>query len=166
MYSHWFTKSQWSMMPAKHYATLAAAFPGCFETPWKDLKKTHDAAQAEYRKEVDIKRSYFDNAHDIMRDTWTFKRVCGEERHGHATPKPVDMMVRVMRSSLPPGGICAEPFGGSGSTLIGAEKSGRVCYTMELTPNYVDVIVKRWEKATGKTAYHEDGRTFQEIANA
>ena len=76
----------------------------------------------------------------------------GEERHGHATPKPVAMMERVMKSSLPSGGLCVEPFGGSGSTLIGAEKAGRVCYTMELTPAYVDVIVKRWQQFTGKKA--------------
>ena len=79
----------------------------------------------------------------------------GEERHGHATPKPVAMMERVMKSSLPSGGLCVEPFGGSGSTLIGAEKAGRVCYTMELTPAYVDVIVKRWEQFTGNKAMLE-----------
>jgi DNA modification methylase len=83
---------------------------------------------------------------------WEFSRVTGEERHGHATPKPVAMMERVMKSSLPSGGLCVEPFGGSGSTLIGAEKAGRVCYAMELNPVYVDVIVKRWEDFTGNTA--------------
>ncbi len=46
-------------------------------------------------------RPYFDNAHSVMRDTWTFGRATGSDRHGHATPKPVDMMERVMLSSLP-----------------------------------------------------------------
>jgi DNA modification methylase len=87
-----------------------------------------------------------------MTDVWEFSRVTGEERHGHATPKPVAMMERVMLSSLPKGGLCVEPFGGSGSTLMGAERTGRVCYAMELTPAYVDVIVKRWQQFTGKTA--------------
>jgi DNA modification methylase len=62
------------------------------------------------------------------------------------------MMQRVMLSSLPKGGLCVEPFGGSGSTLMGAECAGRACYAMELTPAYVDVIVKRWQQFTGKTA--------------
>jgi len=97
-------------------------------------------------------RSYFNNAHDAMRDVWEFSRVIGDERHGHATPKPVDMMERVMLSSLPEGGLCAEPFGGSGSTLIGAETTGRVCYTMELQAKSCDVIVRRWQQFTGKRA--------------
>lgn len=74
-------------------------------------------------------------------------------------------MQRVMLSSLKKGGLCYEPFGGSGSTLIGAEKTGRRCYTIELQPQYVDVIVRRWESFTGKHAVLEnDGRTFGEIA--
>ena len=76
------------------------------------------------------------------------------------------MMERVMKSSLPKGGLCLEPFGGSGSTLIGAEKTGRVCYSMELQPKYVDVIVKRWQDFTGKIAVHaETGKPFAEVHN-
>ena len=91
----------------------------------------------------------------------------GDERHSHATPKPVAMMERVMKSSLPPKGLCLEPFGGSGSTLMGAEKSGRRCYTMELQPFYVDVIVNRWQDFTGKKAVHvESGMTYEEMRGA
>ena len=70
------------------------------------------------------------------------------------------MMERVMRSSLPKDGICVEPFGGSGSTLMGAEKTSRICYTMELQPKYCDVIIKRWQDYTGKEAVHKDGTKF------
>jgi DNA modification methylase len=78
----------------------------------------------------------------------------------------VAMMERVMKSSLPKGGLCVEPFGGSGSTLMGAEKTGRICYTMELQPVYVDVIIKRWEDFTGKIATHaETGQPFAEVNN-
>jgi DNA modification methylase len=74
------------------------------------------------------------------------------------------MMERVIKSSLPPGGLVVEPFGGSGATLIGAEKTGRACYTMEMQPRYVDVIVRRWQEFTGKQAALEsDGRTFAEV---
>ena len=64
-------------------------------------------------------------------------------------------------TSTPKGGLCVEPFGGSGSTLMGAERTSRVCYAMELTPAYVDVIVKRWQQFTGKTAKLEgSGKPF------
>ena len=114
--------------------------------------------------EIQGARSHFDNAHEPMRDVWEFSRVTGDERHGHATPKPVAMMERVMKSSLRPGGLVVEPFGGSGATLIGAEKTGRVCYTMEMQGQYVDVIVRRWQDFTGKQATHEaTGATFAEV---
>jgi hypothetical protein len=161
MYSHWFTRSQYQLVPEKHYQALQAAYPGLFLRPWIELK-----AEWSQVKEGEA-RSYFDNAHDVMRDVWEFSRVTGNERHGHATPKPVQMMERIMRSSLAPDGLCVEPFGGSGATLIGAERSGRVCYTMELQPKYVDVIVKRWQDFTGKDAIHSvTGETFNSMASS
>jgi DNA modification methylase len=171
MYSHWFTRSQFTLIPEKHYEALAAAYPGAFARPWADVKAEWDRVKNAGRRFINDRhadvRSYFDNAHDTMRDVWEFPRVTGEERHGHATPKPVEMMERVMRSSLPEGGLCVEPFGGSGSTLIGAEKAGRVCHAMELQPGYVDVIVRRWQAFTGRTAVLEkDGRSFAEVQAA
>jgi len=132
------------------------------------LKREYD----DLKREFYGTRAYFDNAHDEMRDVWKVNRVHGNDRHGHATPKPVEMMERVMKSSLPKDGLCIEPFGGSGSTLIGAEKTNRKCYTMELQGQYVDVIVKRWQEYTGKQATHADtGAEFnsmqtKEIHNA
>jgi len=152
MYSHWFTRSQFTLIPEKHYATLQANYVGRFIRPWRQLKAEWDKVKGGPTSKIQGARSYFDNAHDVMRDVWEFGRVTGEERHGHATPKPVAMMQRVMLSSLPKGGLCVEPFGGSGGTLMGAECAGRACYAMELTPAYVDVIVKRWQQFTGKTA--------------
>lgn len=168
MYSHWFTKSQWSFISEKHYLSLQVEFPGYFQNEYKVLRQTYDEIKGGYRNHINGiqggMRAYFDNAHDIMRDVWEFSRVVGEERHGHATPKPVAMMERVMNSSLPVGGLCCEPFGGSGSTLMGAERSGRRCFTMEMQGKYVDVIVKRWQAYTGKMATLEgDGRSFNEI---
>lgn len=168
MYSHWFTKSQWSLIPEKHYQALAAEFVGYFEKPYKELRAKYDEIKAGFRNHVnDIQggmRSYFNNTHDAMTDVWDFSRVVGEERHGHATPKPVAMMERVMLTSLQRDEILAEPFGGSGSTLMGAETTGRICYTMEMQPVYVDVIVKRWQNFTGKQAVLEnDGRSFSEM---
>jgi len=169
MYSHWFTRAQFTLIPEVHYLKLQSEYPKGFPRKWKDLKSEWDTVRGNGRDVINGKlegmRSYFDNAHDSMRDVWEFSRVIGEERHGHATPKPVAMMERVMRSSLIDGGLCLEPFGGSGSTLIGAEKTGRVCYSMEMQGVYVDVIVKRWQKWTGKKAILEStGQTFDELS--
>lgn len=168
MFSHWFSRSQFSLIPLKHYESLAAACPGYFLRPWDDLQAEWARVRGDGRGvingKLDAMRSYFDNAHDSMRDVWEFSRVTGEERHGHATPKPVAMMERVMRSSLPPGGLCLEPFGGSGSTLIGAHVSGRRCFSMEMQPQYVDVCIRRWQKLTGNAATLAGGRSFDKIA--
>ena len=151
MYSHWFTESQFQLIGEKHYRKLQES-TDAFTKPWVDLKTEWDSARGVLNKENHEGRSYFNNAHDVMRDTWEFSRVHGDERHGHATPKPVDMMERVMKSSCPYGKIVVEPFIGSGPTLIGAEKTGRKCYGMELDPRYCDVVVKRWEAFTGQKA--------------
>lgn len=71
---------------------------------------------------------------------------------GHSTQKPVECMRRPMANNSNPGDAVYEPFAGSGTTIIAAEELGRVCYAMELSPAYVDVIVARWEAFTGKKA--------------
>ena len=76
----------------------------------------------------------------------------GEERTGHGTQKPLECMLRPILNNSKEGESVYDPFGGSGTTLIACEKSKRNCYMMELSPAYVDVIVKRWEKETGKEA--------------
>ena len=64
-----------------------------------------------------------------------------------------------------PGEIALEPFSGSGSQIIAAEQTRRRCFALELSPAFVDVAVRRWEKATGKYAALEgEGRTFAEVA--
>ena len=66
--------------------------------------------------------------------------------------KPVDLITKAINNSSLKDNIVLDPFLGSGSTLIAAEKTNRKCYGMELDPNYCDVIVKRWEEFTGKKA--------------
>ena len=66
--------------------------------------------------------------------------------------KPVELVERAVRNSSKTRDLVLDPFGGSGSTLIACEKSGRRARLIELDPKYVDVIVKRWEEFTGKKA--------------
>ena len=73
-----------------------------------------------------------------------------EEQTGHGTQKPLECMLRPIINNSKKGQSVYDPFGGSGTTLIACEKSDRNCYMMELSPAYVDIIINRWEKETGK----------------
>jgi DNA modification methylase len=86
----------------------------------------------------------------------------GEERPDHATPKPLEICLRPLEYHTRVGEIALEPFSGSGTQIIAAEKLRRRCYALELAPGFVDVALKRWMKATGKQALL-DGKTFDEV---
>jgi DNA modification methylase len=84
---------------------------------------------------------------------------------GHSTQKPVECMRRPIENNSSPGQAVYEPFGGSGTTIIAAEMTGRTCHAIELSPAYIDVAVKRWQAFAGKQATLDgDGRTFDDIA--
>lgn len=70
----------------------------------------------------------------------------------HPTMKPVELVEYCIKQSSLRGDLVADPFGGSGTTLIACERTGRRCFTIELAPRYCDVIVQRWEKLTGRKA--------------
>ncbi len=83
----------------------------------------------------------------------------------HPTMKPVALFEYQMLNNTKGGDKVLDSFGGSGTTMIAAEKNGRHACLMELDPRYCDVIVRRWQQFTGKQATLEgDGRTFDEIA--
>lgn len=82
-------------------------------------------------------------------DLWHVKKVSPQAMI-HLTEKPVELAVRAIQYSSLPGQNVLDLFGGSGSTLIGCEQTGRKAFLMELDPPYCDVIVKRWEKFTGR----------------
>jgi DNA modification methylase len=73
----------------------------------------------------------------------------------HPTQKPTALAERAIQNSSKPGDLVLDLFGGSGSTLIAAEQTGRTAYLMEISPAYCDVIVRRWEAFTGNTATRE-----------
>ncbi|HMS59583.1 MAG TPA: DNA methyltransferase [Tepidiformaceae bacterium] len=76
----------------------------------------------------------------------------GEQDGIHPTQKPVELFRRPLKFHTKPGELCFEPFLGSGTCLIAAEELGRRCYGIDQAPEYVDVVVKRWEQFTGNTA--------------
>jgi DNA modification methylase len=74
------------------------------------------------------------------------------EKRVHPTQKPIRMLSEILQDFTNKGDIILDVFGGSGSTLIACEQTGRTCYMAELSPEYVDVIIQRWETLTGKKA--------------
>lgn len=83
------------------------------------------------------------------RDIWEFDR---DPPKDHPTQKPVELVEFAVQKTSDHGSNVLDLFGGSGSTLIACEKTGRTCFMMELDPHYVDVIITRWEQFTGKKA--------------
>jgi len=85
----------------------------------------------------------------------------------HGTQKPVECMRRPMLNNSSTGQAVYEPFMGSGTTLIAAETSARICLGLELDPAYVDVAVTRWQQLTGETATLDgEGASFDAVARA
>ena len=122
-----------------------------FGVEYEEIKKEYEEIKKEFYKN----RAYFDNTHDNMNNVWHFSKTSGEEREtagGHATPKPIALCSRAIKSSSREGETVLDIFGGSGSALIACEQLNRKAYLMELEPKWCDVIIKRWENLTGKKA--------------
>lgn len=93
-------------------------------------------------------------------DLWSVKK---DTNYVHPTQKPVELSVRAFGNHVKLINVL-DLFGGSGSTLIGAEQTGRVAHLMELDPKYCDVIIKRWQDFTGQQATHEEtGHAYEEL---
>jgi DNA modification methylase len=94
---------------------------------------------------------------DRTQDTvWEIPRPKRNEEH--PTMKPVELVTRAIQNSSARGAIVLDIFGGSGTTLIACESTGRAARVVELDPRYCDVIVARWEKMTGQKAYLSDAK--------
>jgi DNA modification methylase len=96
-------------------------------------------------------------------DVWFFDKPVRNDLH--PTMKPVALVERAIRNSSKSRDIVLDPFGGSGSTLIACEKTGRQARLIELDPKYMDTIILRWQEFTAGTAILEgDGRSYDKIA--
>jgi DNA modification methylase len=84
----------------------------------------------------------------------------------HPTPKPVRLIADAILDVTARRDLIVDPFLGSGSTLIAAERTGRICRGIEIDPLYVDLTIRRWQRLTGENARREDGATFDALADA
>jgi DNA modification methylase len=157
-------------MSSSELDTLQSAFRtagGKWSTFVIWAKNTFTLGRADYQRQYepilygwkDGSQHYWCGARD-QGDVWQIKKP--HKNDLHPTMKPVELMERVVRNSSKTRDIVLDPFGGSGTTLIACEKSGRRARLMELDPKYVDVIVKRWQEFTGKQAtLKSTGEHFQ-----
>ncbi len=106
-------------------------------------------------------------ASDVWFADWEGKaRIVGNE---HPTQKPLEIFARPMRKHTKAGDVVFEPFSGSGSQLVAAERLGRRCYAIEMQPVFVDVAIRRWQAETGREAVlacADGDRTWAQVAAA
>ena len=160
-------------MSSSELDTLQAAFRaagGRWSTFIIWAKNTFTLGRADYQRQYEPilygwregNDHYWCGARD-QGDVWFFNKPAKNDLH--PTMKPVELVERAVRNSSKSRDIVLDPFGGSGSTLIACEKSGRRARLIELDPKYVDVIVRRWQEYTGNEAMLEgSGQSFEETA--
>jgi DNA modification methylase len=148
---HWTSKSQFNMPTKEVYNKMKAEADrlrsqtgnDAFKKEYEELKKEYE----ELKKEYYSTRAYFNNIHDNFNNVWKFDRhLRNGTEGGHATPKPIPLCERAIKSSCPDNGLVLDFFLGSGSTMVASHQLKSKCYGMELDPKYCDVIVKRMIK--------------------
>jgi DNA modification methylase len=158
MAGHWFTQSQFMPISVQHYRALQEAAAGraftrdydeLFAEMFPGVRAGGNGHRRDLAAQLRERRTFFDNTHDIMTDVWAFPRVTGDERQGHATPKPVAMVERAFKSSGAPGDLIGVPFGGSGPEYIAAYRLNRRIAGIEREPRWVDAICRRFQRFTG-----------------
>ena len=118
----------------------------------------------ELKKEYYSTRAYFDNTHDNMNNVWHFKRTSSDERQAtgnHATPKPIELCERVIKSSCAKNGLVIDFFLGSGSTMVAAHQINRRCFGLELSPKYCQVIIDRMHKLDQNLEIKINGEVYE-----
>jgi DNA modification methylase len=88
-----------------------------------------------------------------------------DDLKAHPTVKPVALVAEAMKDVTRRGDVVLDTFGGSGTTLLAAERVGRKAYVLELEPRFVDVAIRRWQAFTKRDVIHEEtGLSFEDIA--
>lgn len=155
MCGHWFTNHQWAFIDKKNYKRI---FDYCKKNKIPAFEKEYDELENEYKRKIIFSHclSKEDFSSWGMYGVWEFNTV-HERLGGHAAAFPIELPSRFIKMHTYRDDLVLDPFGGTGTTLIAAEELGRNCAIMEREPKYVDVIVDRWEKLTGKRAVKIDG---------
>lgn len=135
-------------------------------------KNTFALGRADYHQQFEAmlygwhqgSQHYWCGARD-QGNVWHFDKPARNDLH--PTMKPVALVERAIRNSSKPRDTVLDPFGGSGTTMIASERTGRRAALLEIDPCYADVIVRRWQEATGEAAVLDgEDRTYADIAAA
>jgi DNA modification methylase len=127
---------------------------------WQDYRAQHEPILYGWKEG---KGSHFNTGDRTKTSIWKIGRDA-QSSYVHPTQKPVCLPEEAIMNSSKGSDCVVDLFGGSGSTLIACEKTGRINRSMELDPKYVDVIIKRWQDFTGKIAVHaETNQPFAEV---
>lgn len=158
--SHYFTRSQFQIPTEEHYNKIQEAANGkAFTKKFQEFKKKANTILNEMKES----RAYFNNVHDNMNNVWHFNRHIKDGTEGnHATPKPIDLCNRVIKSSCPDNGLVLDVFLGSGSTMVAAHQLKRKCYGMELDPKYCQVIIDRMLKLDSSLIVEVNGKKYEQ----
>jgi DNA modification methylase len=141
-----------------HWSTFIIWAKNTFTMGRSDYQRQYEPILYGWKQGTD---HYWCGARD-QGDIWFVKKPVRNDLH--PTCKPVELIERALRNSSKTRDTVLDSFGGSGSTLIACEKTGRQARLIELEPKYCDVIVQRWQEHTGrKAALETDGRTFREV---
>jgi DNA modification methylase len=108
-------------------------------------------------------RKHLGKTNETNFNFWEVSNINSQDRNNHRACFPVALPQKGIELGSENGQIIFEPFGGSGSTLIACEKTNRKCFMMELDTHYIDVIIARWQKFSGKKAVREDGVLWDDI---
>ena len=166
---HWTCKSQWNMPTIEVYICFQKWCidnnVDAFKKEYEELKKEYEELKKEYeelKKEYYSTRAYFNNVHDNFNNVWKFDRHLRQgDEGGHATPKPIPLCERAIKSSCPDNGLVMDVFLGSGSTMVAAHQLKRKCYGMELDPKYCQVIVDRMLKLDPTLEIKRNGQPYK-----
>lgn len=134
-------------------------------------KNTFTLGRADYQRQYEPILYGWKNGHEHFwcgardqSDVWFVNKPVKNDLH--PTMKPVELVERALHNSSKTKDIVLDAFGGSGSTMIACEKTGRRARLIEIEPKYSDVIVKRWQEFTGKKAIHAvTGKEFNSISS-
>jgi len=168
MAGHYFGDSQWALPTREAWDKMRPLFAarGVEIGPFDAQRSEFDAQRSEFdaqrsefdaqRSEFDAQRSEFDaSVVDNFTDVWDLQPPSGDDRFDHPTPKPLALISKLVSAHSRNRDVVADPFAGTGPTIIAAEQLGRRCYAIEIAPAFCDVIVARWEKLTGRKAVRE-----------
>jgi DNA modification methylase len=161
MIGHWVSKSQWEFISDDRIEQVCNLF-SIDKKEFEKIKNEFEKIKNEFEKiknEYYSTRAYFNNVHDNFNNVWKFDRHIRQgDEGGHATPKPIPLCERVIKSSCPENGLVLDFFLGSGSTMVAAHQLKRKCYGMELEPKYCQVIIDRMRKLDSSLIIKRNGK--------